>query len=895
MDRKFDTQYQQKIAEALDNHLTTVQRDHELRSQIEERRIRSDAAYEEAKRKEKASHEEKLRQEKAKAESELLDYEQTGTPLALPMPFLLFGATFLHFMLTLSIRLHKTLLFHFFVRCILFSTISNWVSGYLVPFLAGLDEAKRAALEAERRATKEAAERLASETSTRVVARVAQEDAGLQMNANAGTSSKVLWAAESALNFEQARLHKFKEVDERNQALRLTYNKDLSSYEKLIKRSINQIRRSTKVVSEKACEIVKIFHDPHCPQSVGMAAFAKKVLSYCISPDNDAFACAYVIVLVTSQRLDTNKSLGKRGAFSELLKLLESSGMSRHKSIYMEGQHKSWWFLEPSYDGQHLLLTQSRLAPGALDVAAASKFRSFPHETLVAEWKTANEYYFKSIASVLLLQQICLNSHKDITCEQVDRLGAFLNQLIEIQQMQQVAVNDFARQLKRLRESVSTLENLYPNSPTTDIETVSVCHIKYKHGTLKCLWQQKELFDGLCAMLNEASLVLRTFEDTHLNTCHGVKAAANRVLAFIGKFVPDFQKSKEALDYYLLGQNRSTATLASTSHCYVITKQMEQLVSQNFQAIKNHFEVVFRKGELMEEEYNSMPSINELTEGNSSGFVEALNSTFEHITDALRRLGSSSSGQNLPEELVGNITSWEFPFDSFVVDLRLDLLCEKLLKTMFYVEKLLNHSSIDISSNSQIGAQYKHLHVSLNIILNFGYALLQDLLAMYRTALVYIQGRYTKVNIDNNTEENVTLELVKSGIFEFGVLLELLYQNLSSASLSSFLNLFAIIVSSFAAAPPPHPVPAQGRSGSVMGSLGATIADGLAWVTGTSIAHRAMDALMGPRVIKHETVASSASDALIDCLEGYRSDISKCEFYMDMLHQCCQNSGTLSA
>lgn len=36
---------------------------------------------------------------------------------------------------------------------------------------------------------------------------------------------KVLWAAESALNFEQARLHKFKEVDERNQALRLTYNK----------------------------------------------------------------------------------------------------------------------------------------------------------------------------------------------------------------------------------------------------------------------------------------------------------------------------------------------------------------------------------------------------------------------------------------------------------------------------------------------------------------------------------------------------------------------------------------------------------------------------------------------------------------------------------------------
>ena len=58
----------------------------------------------------------------------------------------------------------------------------------------------------------------------------------------------------------------------------------------------------------------------------------------------------------------------------------------------------------------------------------------------------------------------------------------------------------------------------------------------------------QELFDDLCAMLNEASLVLRTFEDNHLNTCHGVKAAANRVLALIGKFVPDFQKSN--LQYY---------------------------------------------------------------------------------------------------------------------------------------------------------------------------------------------------------------------------------------------------------------------------------------------------------------------------------------------------------
>jgi hypothetical protein len=35
----------------------------------------------------------------------------------------------------------------------------------------------------------------------------------------------------------------------------------------------------------------------------------------------------------------------------------------------------------------------------------------------------------------------------------------------------------------------------------------------------------------------------------------------------------------------------------------------------------------------------------------------------------------------------------------------------------------------------------------------------------------------------------------------------------------------------------------------------------MAWGTGTAMAHRAVDALMGPRVIHHETVASSTPAA----------------------------------
>lgn len=55
----------------MDKYLTTIQRHHEQISQREERKIRSDAAFEEAKRKEKAILEEKMRQEKAKAEAEV--------------------------------------------------------------------------------------------------------------------------------------------------------------------------------------------------------------------------------------------------------------------------------------------------------------------------------------------------------------------------------------------------------------------------------------------------------------------------------------------------------------------------------------------------------------------------------------------------------------------------------------------------------------------------------------------------------------------------------------------------------------------------------------------------------------------------------------------------------
>ncbi|WCJ18209.1 Cox19-like CHCH family protein [Euphorbia peplus] len=106
---------------------------------------------------------------------------------------------------------------------------------------------------------------------------------------------------------------------------------------------------------------------------------------------------------------------------------------------------------------------------------------------------------------------------------------------------------------------------------------------------------------------------------------------------------------------------------------------------------------------------------------------------------------------------------------------------------------------------------------------------------------------------------------------------------------------------------PPPAVPSSG--GGILSGIGSTIAQGMAFGTGSAVAHRAVDAVMGPRTIQHEAVASEAAapaagantmggadacnvhtKAFTDCVQNFGSDISKCQFYMDMLSECKRNA-----
>ncbi|PSS26912.1 hypothetical protein CEY00_Acc08209, partial [Actinidia chinensis var. chinensis] len=263
MDRKLDMQYQRRIAEALDNHLTAVQRNHEHKSQIEERRIRDDAAFEEAKRREKALQEEKLRQEKLRAEAEArLEAEKRA------------------------------------------------------------EQAKAAAAEADRKAAKEASEKVAREDSARAAtaAVVAPKEATeRQTGASSGTlinqsnepgsdgvkkaqqAGNILKCAESALKLEERRLQIYKEVTVKNEALGLGSSINHFSHGSKIQRLIKQISGTEENVRNKADQLIKIFFDSSCPQSISIAMFAEKIVDQCTNPNKAVFAYAHVIVLVASQ------------------------------------------------------------------------------------------------------------------------------------------------------------------------------------------------------------------------------------------------------------------------------------------------------------------------------------------------------------------------------------------------------------------------------------------------------------------------------------------------------------------------------------------------------------------------------------------------------------------
>ena len=147
-----------------------------------------------------------------------------------------------------------------------------------------------------------------------------------------------------------------------------------------------------------------------------------------------------------------------------------------------------------------------------------------------------------------------------------------------IQMEQRAAFYDLSRRQHHLRRNLGYLQKMCLVSNSLTERTTAEVNIPTRQQLLfRCMWQQKvifflnshwlvllvwdylplcfvipsimgkymqELFDTLCSVLDEESLMLQIIRSTHLNSCQSMKDVGNDILVLIEKFSPLFKRSK---------------------------------------------------------------------------------------------------------------------------------------------------------------------------------------------------------------------------------------------------------------------------------------------------------------------------------------------------------------
>ncbi|EGZ20211.1 hypothetical protein PHYSODRAFT_285384 [Phytophthora sojae] len=113
------------------------------------------------------------------------------------------------------------------------------------------------------------------------------------------------------------------------------------------------------------------------------------------------------------------------------------------------------------------------------------------------------------------------------------------------------------------------------------------------------------------------------------------------------------------------------------------------------------------------------------------------------------------------------------------------------------------------------------------------------------------------------------------------------------------------------AAPAPAPVQASAPAPSVGGGLLSTVAEGFAFGTGSAIARHGVNAVIdsfsgskdepaaaqpvaaapaAPVAQSSAAVCASDNKAFLECINRNANDVAACQFYLDALNQCKQQS-----
>ncbi|KAG5541973.1 hypothetical protein RHGRI_021715 [Rhododendron griersonianum] len=193
---------------------------------------------------------------------------------------------------------------------------------------------------------------------------------------------------------------------------------------------------------------------------------------------------------------------------------------------------------------------------------------------------------------------------------------------------------------------------------------------------------------------------------------------------------------------------------------------MEQIVLQNFQTIREfekqlcalreqdedrrsvkevllgRFDDILKKASSLEEYYyGHVQSVHNENDTNcraetvralEAGFSEAVKETYKHIVEVFHSIGTWNSGDTFSVESLGKITPWKVFFETHVVNLKLDVICDAVVKAIDFAVKLVNDCNETPHLSVHIGAHMKHLHSLVDLVLAFGQNLLHDFLVVHR-------------------------------------------------------------------------------------------------------------------------------------------------------------------
>ncbi|KAK8943576.1 hypothetical protein KSP40_PGU010141 [Platanthera guangdongensis] len=454
------------------------------------------------------------------------------------------------------------------------------------------------------------------------------------------------------------------------------------------------------------------------------------------------------------------RNLRQRRSLTELLKILEECGLSRHKLVDFEdlksGQPSSS-FLQPSFKSGHLLLQEGSSSSTDTTSNLANKFEENADIRCSMTWAVANQFYFKSLSMIHQLHECQKCFSKDLTLEQVNQVISYIHHLVVVQRDQRSIAYGVSSQIEKLRKLCHLLSSIEAGThcPLSPHQSLIVKHI----------WQQKDLFDSLLALLKDMHIFLVTVKRSHMDACDTFRDEADNLSVIVDKFVPVFMQSKNKLDRYLLGSNGVVSTLNPNMPC-IVSVEMENLVRENFHTINTLEESVnalsiqkvssesikdsllSRIRKIISEANKENVAFNSEVEAHNQSmcddhsfnkqndvFGEAYECTNKAIVGVFGNIDSSCvdhcGGGVLSAK---DITSWKKIFESYMENLHLDRIYDGLLQTITEAFNLVECAGIQYPDLcSKVGIQLKHLYLSLEHLLKFSEAVLFEFLDAHRT------------------------------------------------------------------------------------------------------------------------------------------------------------------